>query len=141
MLLAETAAIPRGTETILLVEPEPETRKLALFMLSRLGYCVLEARNAAEAADLIDRYEGAVDLLLTEAVMSRVNGHELAHRLASDRPALRILFLSDASYERLSRRVAGRKGLSFLSRPFTMRILAGKVRQALDAPRAATAGV
>lgn len=142
MLRAETEPAPRGAETILLVEPEPELRKLALFMLSRQGYCVLEARNAMEAVKLFQERESGIDLLLTEAMMPRVNGHELAEMLCSHNPGMRTLFLSDPGYERLARRIAAQKGLSFLARPFTMRSLAGKVRQVLDAPnpRYVTAG-
>lgn len=135
MLSAQEPA-PGGTETILLVEPEPETRKLALFMLCRLGYTVIEARNAEEAFRRWDEQGSQVSLLLTEAPMSRVNGHELAHTLTHWEPALRVLYLSDAGYERLARRAAGEKGLMFLQRPFTMGSLSAKVRQALDAPRA-----
>ncbi len=123
-----------GSETILLVEPEPETRKLAVFMLSRLGYAVLEARNAEEALRFWDEYGSGVHLLLTEAPMSKINGHELAHMLAQKDPGLRVLYLSDAAYERLARRAAGEKGLLFLQRPFTVSSLSAKVRQALDAP-------
>lgn len=136
MPLVETAPAPRGTETILVVEPEPDIRKLAVFMLSRQGYCVLEARNAMEAVKLFQESDGPVDLLLTEAAMSRVNGHELSQMLGAQNPDLRTLFLSDPGYERLARRIAAQKGLNFLPRPFTMRSLAGKVRQVLDAPQA-----
>jgi DNA-binding NtrC family response regulator len=136
MALQASTATPRGSETILVVEPDPETRALAVFMLSRLGYSVLEARNAIEAAKLFNDGTPAIDLLFTETLMSRVNGHELAQMLTRDHPGLRVLFLSDAGYERLARTVAHQKGLHFLRRPFTMRMLAGKVREVLDAPRA-----
>jgi two-component system, cell cycle sensor histidine kinase and response regulator CckA len=139
MALQASTATPRGSETILVVEPDPETRALAVFMLSRLGYSILEARNAIEAAKLFN--DGpAVDLLFTETLMSRVNGHELAQMLTRDNPGLRVLYLSDAGYERLARTVAHQKGLHFLRRPFTMRMLAAKVREVLDAPRAMAVG-
>jgi two-component system cell cycle sensor histidine kinase/response regulator CckA len=131
---------PRGSETILLVEPEPETRKLAAFMLGKQGYRILEARNALEAVKLYDEHGAAVDLLFTEALMSKVNGHELAQMLSAKDPALRVLYLSDLDYERLTRRIAVQKGLAFLPRPFTMSVLAGKVRQVLDAPRQVARG-
>ncbi len=124
---------PRGTETILLVEPDPETRTLAAFMLTRLGYSVLEAHNAMEALKIYDERASGVDLLLAEAVMPRVNGHELAKLLGARDPAMRTLFLADEEYERMSRRVAAQKSVLFLVRPFTMRALAARVRKALDA--------
>ncbi len=125
---------PRGTETVLLVEPEPGTRTLAAFMLRKQGYLVFEAHNALEALKLYDEQEGAVDLLLAEALMSRVNGHELADMLRGKDPSLRLLFLADVDYVRVAGRVAAQKGLSFVPRPFTMAVLARKIREALDAP-------
>ncbi len=121
---------------VLLVEPEPETRKLAAFMLNKQGYQILEARSAMDAVKIFDEHHGAVDLLLTEAVMSRVNGHELAQMLTRHSPALRVLYLADAQYERLTRGIAAAKGLAFIQRPFTMGVLAQKVRQVLDVPAA-----
>jgi two-component system, cell cycle sensor histidine kinase and response regulator CckA len=118
--------------TILLVSPDLETREQAALLLERLGYRVLEARHAIEAQRLYDECGGAIDLLLTEAPMSRVNGHALADSLRSRDPGLRVLFLSDASYERMARRVAAQKRLPFLVRPFTQAQLAAKVREALD---------
>lgn len=126
--------LPRGEETILLVEPEPETRKLAAFMLTKQGYQVIEARNAAEAVRIFDEGSTPIHLLLTEALMSRVNGHELAQMLEGRSPGLRSLFLADSEYERMTRRVAALKGVLFVVRPFTMSILAMKVREVLDAP-------
>jgi two-component system cell cycle sensor histidine kinase/response regulator CckA len=135
-----SCATLRGRETILMVEPDPETRALAVFILSRLGYRVLEARTAFDAVKIFAAEGGSIDLLFTETLMSKVNGHELAQMLTRERPDLRILFLSDAGYERLTRGVAQQRGLHFLRRPFTMRQLAGKVREVLDAPAARSAG-
>ena len=140
MTLNASTATPRGSETVLMVEPDPETRNLAVFMLSRLGYRVFEARNAMEAVKLCSDDAPQIDLLFTETLMSRVNGHELAEMLTRDHPRLRVLFLSDAGYERLARNVAHQRGLHFLRRPFTMRMLAGKVREVLDAPQARAIG-
>jgi two-component system, cell cycle sensor histidine kinase and response regulator CckA len=120
--------------TILLVSPDPEMRALAALMLGRLGYRVLEARHATEAQCVYTECAGAIDLLLTEALMSRVNGHALAYSLRARNPGLRVLFVSDASYERMARRAAAQKRLPFLVRPFTQAQLANKVREALDDP-------
>jgi DNA-binding NtrC family response regulator len=132
----EAKAIPRGNETVLLVEPEPETRKLAAFMLSKQGYQVLEARNGSEAYQLYEQRGAEVDLLLIEALMSQVNGHQLARMLEAKNPRLRVVYISDAEYARMARRIAARKKLAFVQRPFTMRLLADKVRQVLDQPQA-----
>ncbi len=133
-MATNASTTPRGSETILLVEPDPETHALAVFMLSRLGYRVLEARNAVDAVNLYAQWPESIDLLFTETLMSKVNGHELAQMLTRGHPELRVLFLADAGYQRLTRDVAQRKGLHFLRRPFTMRQLAAKVREVLDIP-------
>jgi len=125
---------PQGTETILLVQPDPESRTLAAFMLTRLGYTVLEAHNAMEALKIHDERGGGVDLLLAELRMPRVSGQELAEVLEARASKLRVLFMTDADYARLARRIASQKHVSFLPRPFTRRVLAEGVRSALDQP-------
>jgi two-component system, cell cycle sensor histidine kinase and response regulator CckA len=129
------AAPPRGSETVLLVEPEPETRTLAVFMLSKQGYRVLEARDAPEATRLYEEHGSTIDLLFTEALMPRGNGPELAQALAARNPRLKVLYLSDRQYARISARLASPRGSAFLPRPFTMGILAAKVREVLDRPQ------
>jgi DNA-binding response OmpR family regulator len=123
---------PRGDESVLLVEPDAETRVLGVFMLDRLGYRVADARNAPDAVRIFDEQDSAFDLLLVEAVMGRVNGNDLAETLRQRHSGLRTLFLADEKYERLARRVAARKGMRFLCRPFTIASLAAAVRTALD---------
>jgi two-component system cell cycle sensor histidine kinase/response regulator CckA len=122
--------VPRGSETILLVEPDPETRKLAAFMLSKQGYTVLEARNATEAFEHYRERGWQVDLLLTEALMCEVNGQELARVLEAKDPRLRVVYISDTNDGHLTRR--NRTKPVLVLRPFTMRLLAEKVRQVLD---------
>ena len=140
MALNASSAVPRGSETILIVEPDPETRALAVFMLSRLGYRVLEARTAVDAVKIYAEQPERVHLLFTETLMSKVNGHELAQMLTRENPDLRVLYLADAGYERLTRKVAQQRALCFLRRPFTMRMLASKVREVLDVPAARVLG-
>lgn len=129
-----TTKIERGSETILLVEPEPEAREAAAAILSSYGYRVLEAGNAPEACVLYSLHGREVDLLVTEAPMPETNGHELARMLSAKDPALRVMFLSEADYANLARAVAGSRGLEFVSRPFSMRSLAATVRRVLDSP-------
>jgi len=135
-----TPEVPRGNESVLLVEPDAETRALAAFMLGRLGYRVTEARNSAEAVRIHDEQDRGFDLLLVESVMPRMNGHDLAEMFRARRPGLRVLLLGDSKYERLTRRAASRKGSGFLCRPFTMASLAARVRESLDQNRTLTAG-
>jgi two-component system cell cycle sensor histidine kinase/response regulator CckA len=113
--------------SILLVQPDPQTRVLAAFMLERLGYQVTQTRSGEEAMAA----DGPFDLLLTEAVMSRLNGHDLAEKLRAAQPNLRALFVADADYERIARKAASKRGVRFLRRPFTMTTLAEAVSDAL----------
>lgn len=99
-------------------------------MLDRLGYRVTVARNGVEAVTACDG--GSFDLLLAEAIMSRLNGHDLAEMVRDRQPRMRALFLADTEYERLARKAASRRGVRFLCRPFTMATLSTAVRQALD---------
>jgi CheY-like chemotaxis protein len=123
---------------VLLVEPDPETRALAAFMLRKLGYRVAEARSGLEAAHVHN--EDQFDLLLAAAIMPGMNGHDLAERLRERLPGLRVLLLADAGYARLAQRAAARKGLAFLRTPFTMSSLAAAVREALDGGKSMAAG-
>jgi two-component system cell cycle sensor histidine kinase/response regulator CckA len=116
-------------ETILLVQPDPGARTLIAFMLQKLGFTVLEARNGVEAVQCYEAAEGRIDVLFTEVLMARMNGHELAAILTAKDPGMRVLYVADADYARLARRA--QKGLLFLIRPFTMRDMAEKLDELL----------
>jgi DNA-binding response OmpR family regulator len=131
----QSPTVSRGNEAVLLVAPDAETRELVAFMLGRLGYRVTAARSGLEAVRVHDDHGATFDLLLAEAVMPRVNGHDLAGLLRERRPEIRVLLLADARHERLSRRMATSSGVGFLCRPFTMASLAARVRETLDAGR------
>jgi two-component system cell cycle sensor histidine kinase/response regulator CckA len=128
---------PRGSETILLMDADPETRKLAAFMLGKQGYTVLEARNRAEVFALFDRRVGDVNLLLLEA---KGGGWELAKELKQYQPHVRVLFMRCDSAR--DAQFVVEQGLPFLRKPFTMCDIAGKVREVLDSriEKAMTAG-
>jgi CheY-like chemotaxis protein len=123
----------RGTETILLVEDEEAVRELSTLVLTDLGYQLHTAANGVEALKLLDEASDLhVDLLLTDVVMPRMGGRELAERLRETRPALKILFCSGytAESEWVSRALT--KDTHFLQKPFTGVALAQKVREVLD---------
>ena len=111
------------------MDADPESRKLAAFMLGKRGYTVLEARNRAEAFALFDRRAGDVELLLLEA---KGRGWELAEELKQYQPHVRVLFMCDASAK--SAQFVLEQGLPFLRKPFIMYEIAGKVREVLDSP-------
>jgi PAS domain S-box-containing protein len=129
--------IPKGSETILLAEDETEVRELAREALQRGGYAVFEARDGAEALRLAEAFQGRIDLLVTDVVMPNLGGPELAARLFSTRPGLKVLYMSGYS-EFIS---TGHGGLGpdsyFLQKPFSLELLSQKVREVLDESLAA----
>jgi two-component system, cell cycle sensor histidine kinase and response regulator CckA len=122
----------QGRETILLVEDENLVRAITQRILGRLGYKVLEARNGAGALEISDEYEGPIHLLLTDLVMPGMNGQELADRLASGRPQLRVLFMSGYAENSLAGGPElAKAGRGYLQKPFEAQFLARKVRELL----------
>jgi len=123
---------PRGAETILLVEDEASVRNLALMILSGLGYKVLVASDGQEALELQAKYDGPIHLLVSDVVMPRLGGGDLARLLSERLPGLPVIFISgyapDAS---LTPSLRG-PGITLLSKPFTADVLARAVHAALN---------
>jgi PAS domain S-box-containing protein len=125
-----------GTETILLVEDETAVRKLFRAALASRGYTVLEAADGEDAILVAEQYPGPIQLLVTDVMMPRMGGPELACRLASLRPETKTLYVSGYAS---SAPEACVPGAAFLQKPFTPDALALAVGQLLDAPGAPTA--
>ncbi len=122
-----------GHETLLLVEDEPVVRRLARDILQRMGYHVLEAGDGHEALALVEHYPGRIDLVVTDVVMPRMTGPELAEQLVPRRPGTRVLFLSGYTDQALVERNGRlRAGVSFVQKPFTAEVLSRQVREVLD---------
>ena len=127
--------LPRGTETILLVEDDPALREMAATLLRRLGYTVLAAANGLEALRLKQqRGSGHMDLLFTDVVMPHMSGKELADRVRALSPHTRILFTSGYTENTIVQQGGLNPGVVFLQKPFTPSALARKVREVLDEP-------
>ena len=130
----ESNQLPRGTETVLLVEDDELVRKFAGRVLRELGYTLLEASNGEEALDLIQEHEAdKIDLMLTDVVMPQLGGKALADRVRCMRPEVKVLFASGHTDKLVPNGKLGEEMDSFLHKPFTPSSLADKVRHALDA--------
>ncbi|RME72982.1 MAG: PAS domain S-box protein [Planctomycetota bacterium] len=127
------AAVTGGGETLLLVEDDDLVRMLVLRLLRRGGYEVLEASNAGEALLICEQHRGPIHLLLTDVVMPRMSGPELAGRLARLRPELRVLFMS--GYPASESSGMPRQGsFEYLAKPFTPEALYRRLREVLERP-------
>jgi CheY-like chemotaxis protein len=122
--------------TILLVDDEPEVRRLLERMLGHLGYQVLPARDGLEALTVLAQHQEPVHLLVTDLQMPGMDGRELARRFTELRSGARVLFLSGNAGEgddSLSRAIVGAR---FLPKPFTSKELAAEIHALLgDMPR------
>jgi CheY-like chemotaxis protein len=125
------ADLPRGTETVLLVEDEAAVREVTREQLEALGYRVLACANAAEALVASARHVEPLHLLLTDVVMPGMNGRELAERLTQSRPGLRLLFTSGYGEDVIARHGVLEPGVLLLQKPYALPRLASLVRAAL----------
>jgi two-component system, cell cycle sensor histidine kinase and response regulator CckA len=126
--------LERGNETILLVEDETGLREMVEELLEAQGYTVLSAANSWEATQLCSTHRGHVDLLLTDVVMPKTSGQELAERLRPLRRRMRVLYMSGYPSETIVRHGVLEPGTAFLEKPFTPEVLAKKVRAVLNEP-------
>jgi two-component system, cell cycle sensor histidine kinase and response regulator CckA len=127
-----------GAETVLLVEDEASVRRLSARVLRSRGYTVLEASDGEEAERIAVEHPGPIHVVLTDLVMPRMSGGQLAGVLARIRPRLRILFMSGYTDEALVRQGVDESSVDFLPKPFGPDELARKVREVLDAEPALT---
>jgi len=123
-----------GPETILLVEDEEAVRKMVSKVFQNKGYTVLQARDGKEALQICERHEGQIHLLLTDVVMPQMSGRELAERLMSLHPQMRVLFISGYPDKAIVHHGVLGAGTAFLQKPFTLNALECKVRELLDTP-------
>jgi CheY-like chemotaxis protein len=128
---SKTEETPAGGETILFVEDEDEVREALAGVMKDKGYAVLEASNGAEALEIAEEHEGRIDLLVTDIVMPKMGGRELADKLGRAREGLRILFMSGYSDGEIFRGGLP-EGAHFLPKPFTIQALGRKIREILD---------
>jgi two-component system, cell cycle sensor histidine kinase and response regulator CckA len=125
--------LPRGTETLLVVEDEPSVRHLARSVLNNLGYQVLSASNGQDALHVAREHKGsAIRLVITDVIMPLMGGKVMAEWLKATYPDLKILFTSGYTEDAILRHGVLESAVEFLPKPYTPATLARKVRQLLD---------
>jgi signal transduction histidine kinase len=131
-LATQAQTLPRGVETVLLVEDDVEVRNVALRVLRRLGYNVLHFTNAEQALSAARDYPNEIHLLLTDVVMPRMNGRQLAEQLRALRPQMRVLYTSGYTENVVVHHGVLDSGIFFIGKPYAAKQLATKVREVLD---------
>jgi two-component system, cell cycle sensor histidine kinase and response regulator CckA len=130
------ATMKRGSETVLLVEDEDMVRKLTGELLEENGYSVLEANGGEEAISIFKERKAPIDLLITDVVMPKISGTEVAEQLKKIHPETKVLFMSGYTDEAIVHHGIVDSGIAFIQKPFSENALTRKVRDVLDAEKA-----
>jgi CheY-like chemotaxis protein len=128
----------RGTETILLAEDQDDVRAVAAKILKRHGYHVLEAENAGEALLICEKHPRTIHLLVTDVIMPKMSGPELAERLRELRPEMLVLYTSGYGDAAIIQHGILDPGVAYLQKPISPGTLVSRVRELLDAHGAKT---
>src|SRR5437762_1888894 len=123
-----------GTETLLLVEDESAVRQSEREFLTLNGYSVLDARDGRDAISIAREYDGTIDMMNTDGIMPHMSGAKLAEQLLLERPGMKVLFVSGYAETTVLRHGAIDVTTRFLQKPFSLKMLAKKIREVLDAP-------
>jgi CheY-like chemotaxis protein len=128
----QSVAVPKGAETVLLVEDDSQVSKFAAQVLGELGYSVIIASNGNEALEAASKAGREIKLVLTDVVMPEKGGKQLADELRLIKPNTKVLFMSGYTEDAIVHHGILNPGITFLHKPFTPGELARKVRQVLD---------
>jgi DNA-binding response OmpR family regulator len=125
-------ASPNGHETVLVCEDDETVRGLVCQALEAHGYTVLATTEPARALELAAGYDGPIHLLITDVIMTAMNGRQLARALQSQRPGMKVLFVSGYTSDVIAHHGVLDPGIEFLAKPFRSSDLLGRVREVLD---------
>jgi CheY-like chemotaxis protein len=129
----QTGPLPRGTETLLVVEDEPAMKHLAAGVLKAQGYTVLHANNGQDALKVAHEHKGSpIRLVVSDVIMPRMGGKVMAEWLKTSYPDIKILFTSGYTDDAIAHHGVLETGVEFLSKPYTPATLTRKVRKMLD---------
>jgi two-component system cell cycle sensor histidine kinase/response regulator CckA len=129
------AALPRdltGAGTILLVEDEDPVRMFSARALRNKGYTVIEAKSGDQALAIIQEAKEPIDLVVTDVVMPRMDGPTLVRQLREIHPDMKVIFISGYTEDTFRKRLDDDVGMHFLAKPFTLKQLAGKVKEIIS---------
>jgi signal transduction histidine kinase len=132
--VSERPSSMRGAETVLLVEDEDQVRIVAGEVLRKYGYHVLEARSPGEALLVAEQHPVTIHLLLTDVVMPKMNGRQLAQRIQGQRPDIRVIYMSGYTDNVITHHGVLDSDVAFVQKPLTPEPLLAKLREILDAP-------
>ena len=121
-----------GAETILVVEDNDQVLDMIVKILDRYGYRTLPARDGAEAVRVARDFEGEIHLLLTDVIMPGMSGKEVAERLRSERPDMKVLFMSGYTENIIMQKGILSGDIHYIQKPFSFEGLVRKVREAID---------
>jgi two-component system cell cycle sensor histidine kinase/response regulator CckA len=123
-----------GNETLLLVEDESAVRQSEREFLALNGYTVLEARDGEHAISIAREYDGTIDMMISDVIMPCMSGAKLAQQLLLERPEMKVLFVSGYAETTVFRHGAIDVTTPFLQKLFSLKMLAQKIREVLEAP-------
>jgi CheY-like chemotaxis protein len=126
------AAPARASETVLVVEDEPAVRTLIRHVLEKGGYTVLAAGDVDGAMELCRGHDGEIHLLLTDVVLPRTDGREVANRILSLRPGVKVVFMSGYTDDAIVHHGVLEPGTAFIEKPVTSVALLTKLREFLS---------
>jgi two-component system, cell cycle sensor histidine kinase and response regulator CckA len=132
--------LPRGVETLLVVDDEDGVRDFATRALRNHGYTVLAARNGPEAIELSDRFSSEIHMLIADRVMPKMNGYELIQQLKGRRAGIKVILISGYADDAPETASPGVGAIPFLQKPFTQETLARMIRDVLTSKALANSG-
>jgi two-component system, cell cycle sensor histidine kinase and response regulator CckA len=130
--VVQLQALPRGRETILLVEDDETLRSVTRDCLQEAGYTVLPCADGTAALEIAARENQNIDLLFTDVIMPRMSGPQLAHAVLALRPKIKVLYISGYTNDLIAEHGVLEPGVLLLEKPCTLDFLLSKVRFALD---------